>query len=392
MFGWEFPPNNRGGLGTACYGLTKALSKKGVNIKLVLPKKNPDHDHLTIITADDVDIGSLDIKFVDSSLVPYVSVEEYSMQYSNNNPELELYGRDLINEVKRYAKKAKIIANSEDFDVIHCHDWMTYKAGIAAKKASGKPLVVHIHATDFDRTGGNPNQLVYDIEKQGMHHADKVIAVSNYTKNMVVKKYGIPSSKVHVVHNGVEMGNMESPMFKTKDKIVLFLGRLTLQKGPEYFIESAKKVLDMMPDVKFVVAGSGEMYGKMIDKAADLGIAKNVLFTGHLKGDDVDKAYQMADLYVMPSVSEPFGITPLEALRNNTPVLISKTSGVSEVLTNALKVDFWDIDEMTNKIVSVLHYDNLNSCLVEHGFTDVQKITWDNAAEKCVNLYKGVVS
>lgn len=403
MFGWEFPPDNKGGLGTACFGLTKSLSKKGIDITLVLPKKNSSHDHLEIISADTLYIGnqSIKLKYVDSLLQGYMTSSEYNdtiKEYEDSFKRLvtgdtssDLYGRDLYSEVHRYAQKARIIALFEDFDVIHCHDWMTFKAGIEAKKATGKPLVVHVHATDFDRTGGNPNQYVYDIEKQGMEQADKVITVSNFTKDLVMKHYGISPDKIEVVHNGIDYEKpKQSETFGSDEKIVLFLGRLTLQKGPEYFIEAAKKALDIRPDIKFVVAGTGDMYGRMINKAAELGIAKNVLFTGHLQGKDVDKAYQMADLYVMPSVSEPFGITPLEALKNNTPVLISKTSGVSEVLTNALKVDFWDIDEMTNKIVSAVSYGSLNSSLVENGNRDIKALSWDNAADKCINVYHNI--
>jgi len=266
---------------------------------------------------------------------------------------------------------------------------MTFRAGIKAKEVSGKPLIVHVHATDFDRTGGNPNQAVYDIEKEGMRAADKIIAVSNYTKDMIIKHYGISPNKVEVVHNAVEqeVNIRKDSKIEHQDKIVLFLGRLTLQKGPDYFIEAAHRVLQILPNTKFIIAGSGEMYRRMVDRAAELGMGKNMLFTGHLTGEDIDRAYQMADLYVMPSVSEPFGITPLESLKNNTPVLISKQSGVSEVLKNALKVDFWDIDEMTNKIVSVLSYSPLKKSLIENGQRELEKITWDNAADKCINIY-----
>jgi glycosyltransferase involved in cell wall biosynthesis len=321
---------------------------------------------------------------------------EYQKAYNylkyTNSLEGELYGRNLFEEVEKYAEKAAIIAKFEDFDVIHCHDWMTFRAGKKAKQVSGKPLVVHVHATDFDRTGGNPNQQVYDIEREGMHAADKIIAVSNYTKDMIVKHYGIPPEKVTVVHNAIEHHHQLPCKQKdnSKENIVLFLGRLTLQKGPDYFIEAANKVLKIMPNTKFVVAGSGDMYRRMVDRAAELGMAKNILFTGHLTGEDIDKAYQMADLYVMPSVSEPFGITPLESLKNNTPVLISKQSGVSEVLPNALKVDFWDTEEMTNKIVGALSYKHMSSSLAENGFRDVEKMSWDNAAEKCINVYKAL--
>lgn len=399
MFGWEFPPNNLGGLGTACYGLTKGLSSKGVEITFVLPRGNSSHDHLNIITAHDlyIDNKRLKLHYIDSMLTPYMTEHDYDMAYKTlyfgNSDAADLYGKNLFEEVEKYALKSEIIAKFEEFDLIHCHDWMTFKAGIVAKRVSGKPLIVHIHSTDFDRTGGHPNQFVYDIEREGMHNADKIITVSNYTKDMVVKHYGIDPQKVEVVHNAVEKSEPkhEERVIGNTDKVVLFLGRLTLQKGPDYFIEAAHKVLGMMPDVKFVVAGSGEMYKKMVDKAAGLNLGKNVLFTGHLAGEDVNRAYRMADLYVMPSVSEPFGITPLESIKNNTPVLISKQSGVSEVLTNALKVDFWDIEEMTNKIVGVLSYSNMKETLAENGKADIGKLSWDSAAGKCIDVYSKVM-
>ena len=393
MFGWEFPPNTRGGLGTACYGLTKGLSHHGTDIILVLPKGDNVHNHLNIITTDNLYIGNAKIRkrYVDSLLGAYMSEGEYSDEYKKlmfgDGRTGEIYGKDLYEEVERYANKAGIIAEFEDFDVIHCHDWMTYKAGIEAKKRSGKPLVVHVHATDFDRTGGHPNQHVYDIERAGMHAADRVVAVSNYTRNLVMKHYGVPAGKIDVVHNAVEKKTAVHAQKFTKGKVVLFLGRITLQKGPDYFMEAESRVLQYQPDTKFVVAGSGDMYRRMVDRAAELGIAKHVLFTGFLRGPDIDRAYQMADLYVMPSVSEPFGITPLEALRNSTPVLISNQSGVSEVLPNALKVDFWDIDEMTNKIVAALNYSPMRTELSQNGMEDVRRLNWDDAAAKCMHVY-----
>ncbi|MFH2020138.1 MAG: glycosyltransferase family 4 protein [archaeon] len=397
MFGWEFPPNNKGGLGTACYGLTKSLAKQGVDITLVLPKKSEKHDHLNVISTDDLYVGNqkIKIKYIDSMLTAYETEKEYDESFKKlvfgNGTKGDLYGKNLYEEVQKYAEKAKIIALFEDFDVIHCHDWMTFQAGINARKVSKKPLVVHVHATDFDRTGGNPNQRVYDIERKGLHQADKVIAVSSYTKDMLTTHYGIKESKVAVVHNGIEFDETHVSKIKSDDKVVLFLGRLTMQKGPDYFIEAARKVLDIMPNVKFVVSGAGEMFPRMVNRAAELGMSKNVLFTGHLTGEDINRAYQMADLYVMPSVSEPFGITPLEALKNNTPVLISKTSGVAEVLSNSMKVDFWDTDEMTNQIVSVLSYSPLNEALVENGVMEAKKLSWDKAAEKCIRVYQDSV-
>jgi len=402
MFGWEFPPFNSGGLGVACHGLTKSMTTKGTAITFVIPKAPFLHadSHVNVIVANNLYLDNVNVKEVDSLLAPYLSSAEYEerlykmallKQGDHENPDIHLYGNDIFEEVYRYADKAKLISKHENFDIIHAHDWMTYKAGMAAKEITGKPLVVHVHATDFDRTGGHPNQDVYDLEREGMHAADKVIAVSNFTKNLVVKHYGVPADKVEVVHNGVEFSDNLVDSVKMSEKLVLFLGRLTLQKGPDYFLYAARKVLEQMPDVKFVVAGKGDMEPFLIDKAAELGIGDKVLFTGFLKGADIDRAYKMADLYVMPSVSEPFGITPLEAMRNNTPVIISKQSGVSEVVSHCLKVDFWDIDELTDKMVAVLKYPPLKKSLAENAQNEVQHLTWDTAADKCLNIYRNVL-
>jgi len=400
MFGWEFPPFNTGGLGTACYGLTKALSQQGINITFVIPTapKLIKSDFVDLIVASCT--GFIDIKRVSSLLVPYISSKGYGSIYrqrrikSDKNLGL-IYGQNLFEEVNRYAMKAREIAINETFDLIHCHDWMTYLAGIEAKKISKKPLIVQVHATEFDRTGGHPNQAVYDIERMGMHAADLIIAVSNFTKNKIIEHYGISPEKVFVVHNAVEFTSFpdkEEFKIKSQDKIVLFLGRITLQKGPDYFLDAAKKVLEKEKNIKFIIAGSGDMEADIIEKTASLGIAKHVLFTGFLRGDDIDRAYKMADLYVMPSVSEPFGITPLEAMRNGTPVLISKQSGVSEVIKNCLKVDFWDIDEMASKIIAVLNYNALHHCLKEHGLIEIKKISWNDSAKKCIEVYERALS
>lgn len=383
MFGWELPPFNSGGLGTACYGLTKSLSKKGVEVKFVLPKKiNLSSDFMKLIFGE-TDSMPMNPEFIN----PYLSSKN-SKSHMKNKP--QQYANSLIEEVKRYAQIAGDIAKKEDFDVIHAHDWLTAKAGIEAKKATGKPLVVQIHATEFDRTGGNNNQAIYDLEKEGMDAADLVITVSNYTKNIVTRHYGIDPNKIRVVHNGVEFedfGTQEIHEIKKKNKVVLFLGRITIQKGPDYFIYAARKVLDYMDNVVFVIAGSGDMQEFIVRKSAEMGISDKVLFTGFIRGADVEKAYKMADVYVVPSVSEPFGITPLESISKGTPVILSKQSGVSEILTHCLKVDFWDVDELANKMISVLKYTPLRKCLSENGLLEVKKITWDGPAEKCMNVY-----
>ncbi len=404
MFGWEFPPFKSGGLGTACYGLTKGLAKKGVSICFVLPKAGEinSKSHVDIVVASNLSNGiDIKIKQVDSMLVPYINTTQYSEKlYSYKakkgnsiNAGNELYGSNLFEEVHRYAEKAKLIVAKEDFDIIHAHDWMTYPAAIKAKELSNKPLIVHIHATEFDRTADNPNNYVYNIEREGLHAADKIIAVSNYTKGKLIEHYGISPDKVQVVHNGVDLDREKPKVNKSKnEKIVLYLGRITIQKGPEYFLYSAKKVLEHMPNVKFVVAGTGDMMPWMIEKAAELGIGNKVLFSGFLRGKNIDRAYRLADLYVLPSVSEPFGITPLEAMRNGTPCIVSKTSGVSEVINHCIKVDFWDIEKMSGMIISVLNYGVLHKELKKNAEQEVKQLNWDRAAEKCYDIYKQFVA
>ena len=406
MFGWEFPPFSSGGLGTACQGLTKGLNNHDVKVTFVLPKApiGAKTDYVKLLAAENIILDNIDIKEIETLLIPYISTETYSERYkkfirlrerSPGDFNSTIYGKNLYEEVQRYAKKAELVARYTDFDIIHAHDWMTYDAGINAKKVSGKPLVVHVHATEFDRTGGHPNQYVYDIERRGMHEADSIIAVSQFTKNKIVEHYGVHPDKVTVVHNAVEFNDnnfngMEKEQSEKKEKTVLFLGRITLQKGPEYFLYAAKRVLEKDPNVNFVVAGSGDMENFMINKAAELGISDKVLFSGFLRGDDIDRAYQMADVYVMPSISEPFGITPLEAMRNGTPTIISKQSGVSEVVKNSLKVDFWDVNQMANKIYSVLNYNSLKEEISDYGKEEAYTFSWDIPARKCLNIYNSL--
>ena len=432
MLGWEFPPFISGGLGTACYGLTKAMSNLGMKVTFALPKPvdvdNAYSTHVKMLSPNcivpDSDIDDMltrkgylkNVQFhpIRSMLQPYTTPDEYKHQiedlirqknqtqsgqddedYSSGIGN-EHYCGDMYREIHRYAAAAVRLALKEDFEVIHAHDWMTYHAGIAVAAVTGKPLVVHVHSTEFDRSGEHVNQMIYDIERKGMHTADKIIAVSHLTRNIVITRYGIAGDKVEVVYNGVENNgdngaNINRVGITSNEKIVLFLGRITMQKGPEYFLQAAKKVLDIIDNVKFVMAGSGDMMKRTVEMAAEMGIGHKVLFTGFLRGNDVQKVYQMADLYVMPSVSEPFGIAPLEALNHDVPVLISKQSGVSEILTHVLKVDFWDTDEMANKIAAVLKYPPLQMTLREHGNFEVRKLKWKQAAENCARIYNDVI-
>jgi glycogen synthase len=422
MFGWEFPPHITGGLGTACFGLTKGLLKHGVEVLFVVPKAYGDENQeaVRLLNASDivVDMQHTDyqnywnrISYMEigSNLIPYVGPVEFenlvneklagssttiSSVFAERFQFSGKYGHDLMEEVSRYALVGSSIAASQTFDVIHAHDWLTYPAGIAAKYVSGKPLVVHMHATEFDRSGENINKNVYDIERKGMEEADRVITVSNLTRNIVIERYGIDPAKIITVHNAVEpveRPDSHEEKKHVKEKVVTFLGRVTFQKGPEYFVEAARKVLDKDPDVRFVMAGTGDLLEKMIRRVAKLHMATRFHFTGFLKGDNVDRMFSMSDVYVMPSVSEPFGISPLEAMRSNVPVVISKQSGVAEVLNHALKVDFWDIDALADAIYGLLHYRSLSSMFAKHGEDEVNNLKWDNAASYVRDVYQQVV-
>jgi len=420
MLGWEFPPFISGGLGTACYGLTKALDQLGIKVTFVLPKtvdkKYATHVRLLSPELAKNAISPLrydklrNVRFrtISSPLQPYLTPETYQKQIEKTIRQKQVlhgaepggefvgridYGGDMYAEVHRYAAIAAELARNESFDIIHAHDWITYPAGIVIAAMSKKPLVIHVHSTEFDRSGEHVNQMIYDIEREGMHRAEKIIAVSHFTRNIIISRYGISGDKVEVVYNGLER-NGDWPLAESgigrDEKIVLFLGRITMQKGPEYFLHAAKKVLEVMDNVKFVMAGTGDLMAKAVTMAAELGIGSKVLFTGFLRGDDVQKIYKMADLFVMPSVSEPFGLVPLEALDNDVPVIISKQSGVSEVLTHALKVDFWDVDEIANKVIAVLKYPPLQEMLANYGNFEVRKLRWTDSAARCIKIYEEI--
>ncbi len=422
MFGWEFPPHISGGLGTACYGLTKGLSYHGVDVALVVPKAFGDEDerNVRILNASDVEIDirnsemfhySNEISYIEinSHLLPYIGLDDYfnvvnqleSGVFAQESISKEKrryifsggYGHNLMEEVNKYALVAAEIAQTEEFDIIHAHDWLTYRAGIAAPRESGKPLDVHIHATEYDRSGeNNRNDIVYNIEKEGMEAANMVCAVSNLTRNIVIEKYNIPENKVVTLHNAVEPNSHNINSQKhLKEKIVTFLGRVTFQKGPEYFVETAKKVLEKDDNVRFVLAGDGDMMPRVIERVAELGISDKFHFTGFLRGEDIDKMFGMSDVYVMPSISEPFGISPLEAMQSNVPVIISKQSGVSEVLQYAIKVDFWDIDATADAIYGILHYPALSHIFSVKGNEEVNNLKWEHVGSKLKSLYQSLL-
>ena len=380
MFGWEFPPFKSGGLGTACQDLTKGLASFNSKVTFVMPI-NPGS------SVDFVDLVGVEAQVIESTLTAYAQPSE--------NPD-DVYGCNLFNEVERYAKLGSKLAKKFKHDIIHAHDWMTYKAGILAKKLSGKPLVVHLHATEFDRTADNPHPHVEFLEKQGLQEADMIITNSNFSKDNIIKRYNIDPDKIKVVHWGINHDNPAyslnfSSELNKANKIVLFLGRLTVQKGCDYFLQAAKKTLQFEKNAKFIVVGSGAMMHQLISQAHHLGIDENVIFTGALKGDDVHKAFQMADVFVMPSVSEPFGLVALEGMINGAPIIVSKQSGASEVLKNCFKVDFWDVDKLTNKIVSILRYPALKHELKRNGYKEVLCHDIYKPAKKILDVYCDVL-
>jgi len=441
MFGWEFPPHISGGLGTACQGLTEALSEERVDVifvvpklgggeqapgvrfvdagKVVLKKQRRSVQTLSAVTHERTESGEsvLTVLEVESILSPYHSetyqypvthVQSWQHElYGTRTQEMVVleedeythafsgsYGPNLRAEVARYAEVAAAIAGSMDFDVIHVHDWMTFPAGVAAKRASGKPLVVHVHSTEFDRSGDQIDRRLYDIEKEGMDAADRVLAVSQWTKDIVVNRYGISRQKVKVLHNGiiVRQDSPEARLPPLGTHVVTFLGRLTYQKGPLYFIEAAEKVLAKFPDAHFIMAGSGDLFPQAIERVAHLRLSSRFHFTGFLRGDSLAKIWSISSVYVMPSVSEPFGITPLEAIQAGVPVIVSNQSGVAEVMPHAIKVDFWKTDRLAEAICSILQHKSLSTTLKKNSLEAIKHITWNKAAQKIKSIYHEITS
>ncbi len=453
MFGWEFPPHISGGLGTACYGITHSLLHENTEVLFVAPKLYGDEpaDKVELLSASKIPVtkivstatiiqeeinitereerewtadrkARIDIIEVPSSLLPYqltsqeevaYEIEQWNYRFQKireaiTTPVTETitetetvtysftggYGSQLIKEVYRYAEVAATIAAENEFDVIHAHDWMTFPAGIAAKKISGKPLVVHVHATELDRAlnGGDP--YVFNIEREGMEAADRVVAVSQWTKELIVSRYGIPEEKISVVHNGIIMSEESHPSETSPvgSQVVTFLGRITHQKGPLYFVNAAALVLKKFPDVNFVMAGSGDLFPQIIERVAQLKMSTRFHFTGFLKKREINKILSFSSVYVMPSVSEPFGITPLEAVHAGVPVIISRQSGVAEVMEHALKVDFWDSNALANAICSILQYESLSTTLKKNSGNEIKEITWNKAAKKLNTIYHELVN
>ena len=417
MFGWEFPPFISGGLGSACFGITRGLTELGLEVVFVLPvvkDKMPDvrvkflsiEEYPFSDWAEATSFGAvgenLHIRTVDSALRPYMNERQYQslltkIHHQGDSPFAMSgsYGPNLLAEIWRYGKVAEGIAQKETFDIIHGHDWTSVLACVRAQRISGKPYVYHAHALEFDRSGENINPIVYDMEKYGMEAANHVIAVSHYTKEHIIRRYGVKPEKITVVHNAVsrgESGERIGTQKKEGEKLVLFLGRITFQKGPDYFVEAASLVLESIKGVQFVMAGAGDMMPQMIEKVAGMQMGSHFHFTGFLRGAEVERMFAMSDLYVMPSVSEPFGISPLEAMLYDVPVIISKQSGVAEILHHALKVDFGNVREMADKMIALLRHPSLVDEMSAGAREELKKIKWEQAAEKIRAVYQQVLN
>ncbi len=425
MLGWELPPAISGGLGTACKGIADSLAGNDIDLIFVIPTGSGADSvldsRIRVICADKYMPAAKYLKNFNKkyskkynkktqdnnlkNFSPYYTSYEESLYEESEKEILEKissqeeysilnfegnYGRNLFEEVMKYSYIGKALGKEESFDIIHAHDWMTYPAAVSAKEASGKPLVVHVHSTEHDRSWSRPNKSIIDIEKKGFDASDKIIAVSFYTKNMIVNKYGIDPDKIEVVHNAV---NRDTQFLRYQirkgfdEKIVLFLGRITEQKGPEYFLQAAVKILNKMNNVRFVMSGNGDMFPKIIHKMAEYDIADKFHFTGFLNDSMVEKIYAMSDLYVMPSLSEPFGISPFEALLYDIPVIISKQSGASEILKHAPKVNFGDSDELSNAIINLLEDEELRETVVRQCKEDMQNISWKRSSSRIMEVY-----
>jgi len=392
MFGWEFPPHNSGGLGVACQGLVQALADENSEVIFVLPRKISVEDaRAQFRFAEGVE---LKVCSIDTLLAPYLTAGDYRLKVASHD---DLYAADIFGEVRRYARAASKIALEESFDIIHAHDWLSFCAGVAAKETSGKPLVLHMHLPAVDQAlGGYADPRVFAVEKDAMQKADAIIAISNRMRDVLIEKYDVYPDKIHVVHNGVapdETAHL-SPLAIKRDprtRVALYLGRLTGHKGPDIFLHAAKIVAARNPHARFIVAGSGEMLPRLIDQAVYYGIADRVFFTGFVRGDEKNRLYKTADVFVMPSIAEPFGLVALEAASAGTPVIVSKQSGASEVMRHALSVDFWDVEEMANKICSIFSHAPLRQAMAREAGKEVKISTWKKAAQKCLNIYNAYI-
>lgn len=399
MIGWEYPPHNSGGLGVACQGITEALAERNHSLFFTLPysiKSTPSH--MSVVSCRDPDWET------PSNLPPFLAYSTAAQEhvFLNAQTKQQLAAHDLAalpsSEIElKVSEYADLVAKeaknqTKKFDIIHAHDWMSFPAAMKVKRQTGLPLVSHIHSTEHDRIpSGYGSPYITHIEKSGMDASDTIIAVSDYTKRLLVQKYAVPDSKIRVVHNGMFFSQTMDPgnhHFAPDRPIIVFMGRLTGQKGPEYFVTLAQHVLKELPDALFVVAGHGDMYHRLLLQTAQEGLSAKVLFSGFVRNTQRETLLDRANVFIMPSLSEPFGLVALEAAERRTPVIVSKNAGVSEVLPSALAIDFWDLEAMKNAVVKLVSEPEYASQVVQQHHKELQQITWGSAAEKLESIYK----
>ena len=409
MFGWEFPPIITGGLGTSCYGLTRHLALNDVDTIFVLPKITEPMNHYFLEVVDSTFFEkeqsskaekeqqssfSYDhlIECIDheSLLAPYESNEWYQNIYGKLKNQ-HLFGEDLFCEVDRYSSLAKTIASQREFDIIHVHDWMSFEAGVIAKEVSEKPLVVHIHTTEYDRRPGAEDHKIIDIEKNAFQKADRIVAVSKQLREQIHIKYGIEKSKIEVIYNAIEKGDtiefdQQIEYFNNK-KVVFFLGRITSQKGPMVFLDAAEKILKNRNDIVFIMAGDGDMAPFVIEECQKRELQNDFFFPGHLRSVEKEKLFALSDLYVLPSLAEPFGITPVEVMKYDIPIVMTEGLGAHEIIPEAIEFKYNDPEDLAQKIQLVLGSDKIQEDIIKNYGKNLDRLDWNISAQKMKALY-----
>ena len=399
MLGWELPPHNSGGLGVACYYMAKALASRGVLIDFVVPYNAQVHEDINFMSV----LGASDVVPQDLPAGCGAYDTDFMVKLRSLGYDVDGIDNTIRALQRRYIKYIERLVLTEDADVIHAHDWLTMEAGVRAKEITGKPLVVHVHATEYDRAGteGSGNPVIHEIEYHGLMMADRILAVSQNTKNIIVEKYGIPADKIEVVYNAIDPDSLNdnyvydegtyqylTALQQDGYTVVSTITRFTAQKGLTFFVRAAAKALRANPNIVFLLVGDGEQRNELIRLSSDLGIADKVFFTGFVRGKRWRDAYSLSDVFVMSSVSEPFGLTALEAAHHNNALILTKQSGVSEILENILRYDYWDEDMLADQIVKVASNPYLKRQLQLGVKSEYTRLSWYDIADKCIGCYK----
>ncbi|KAA3612448.1 MAG: glycosyltransferase family 1 protein [Planctomycetota bacterium] len=396
MLGWEFPPHLSGGLGTACQGLSRALTGQGLELCFLLPRLHGDESSPGVsfcdVPADSEGEAVAEIVAVASPLRPYAD-RWVEPPVAKRGPLAGGYGPDLMAEVTAFADRSAKAVEQETFDLVHAHDWMTWPAALHLRRHRGVPFVAHVHSCEFDRNGDRGHAWIEACEGEALASADQVVCVSRYTADRVAERYGVGRNRLHVIHNGVEPVPAALPRRTHPGRpTILFLGRVTFQKGPRHFLEVAAHLSERLPQARFLLVGNGDLLAEMVELAADSGLARKLFFPGFLQGEELEKVFALADVLVLPSVSEPFGLTPLEALQRGVPVVLSRRCGVAEALPHCLLADPGNSADMAEKILAVLQRPGLRRFLLREGRRSLKKLTWDRAAGQWMELYQRILN